>query len=342
MHLKKYFFYSLFLVFSSTIMAQIGGRSTYQFLNLVSSPRQAAMGGKQVTGYGQNPTEGIYNPASINIGMRNQLAVNYVNYIGDINYGSAAYAFSWKESQNVLHAGVTYVNYGQFDGFDEFGNATGEFSGGEVALSLGYAMQIPNSDFYAGTNLKLISSKLEQYTSLGGALDFGLMYYKEDTGFNAALAIRNVGTQFTTYAGVQEDLPLEIALGVSKLLQNVPIRWSFTLENLQVWNIAFGNPVRDQEGLDGEIAQKDDPGFFNNFLRHMVFGAEFFPERNFNIRLGYNFRRGEELRIVDQRTFAGISGGIALKIKKLRFSYTYARYNAAASSSFFGLNIDLQ
>ena len=29
--------------------AQIGGNSTYQFLNLISSPRQAALGGKVIT-----------------------------------------------------------------------------------------------------------------------------------------------------------------------------------------------------------------------------------------------------------------------------------------------------
>jgi hypothetical protein len=53
------------------------------------------------------------------------------------------------------------------------------------------------------------------------------------------LAIRNIGTQFSTYNGVREKLPLEIIAGVSKELENVPIRWHLTLENLQQWNIAF-------------------------------------------------------------------------------------------------------
>jgi len=341
MRLKSYLFLILWYSCLQTARGQIGGKSTYQFLNLVSSPRQAALGGKQITGYGHNPTAGIYNPASINLQMRNQLAVNYVSYLGDVNYGSAAYAFGWKETEKVLHAAATYINYGQFDGFDEFGTATGDFSGGEVAVSLGYASRINESNFFIGTAIKLISSKLEQYTSFGGAIDLGLMYYNEDTSFNTSLVLRNVGTQFTTYADVKETLPLEVALGVSKILQNVPIRWSLTFENLQEWNIAFGNPARDQEGLLGEDLQKDDPGFFNNVLRHTIFGVEFSPKGSFTVRLGYNFRRGEELRIVEERTFAGLSGGIGLKIKKMRFSYSYARYNAAASSNFFGLNIHL-
>jgi len=39
----------LFIVFISPIYAQVGGQSVYQFLNLVQSPRQAALGGKTVT-----------------------------------------------------------------------------------------------------------------------------------------------------------------------------------------------------------------------------------------------------------------------------------------------------
>ncbi len=74
----------------------------------------------------------------------------------------------------------------------------------------------------------------------------------------------------------------------------------------------------------------------------MVLGAELFPEKGFNIRLGYNFRRAEELRILEQRNFSGLSFGVGLKMNKLRFSYTHARYTSAANTSFFGLNIDLQ
>ena len=95
-----------------------------------------------------------------------------------------------------------------FDGYDEFGNSTGTFSGNEVALFLGYALQIGFSDFYAGANIKLISSKLEQYSSFGGAIDLGLIYINSYLDFNAALVIRNIGTQFTSYAGLNEPLPL--------------------------------------------------------------------------------------------------------------------------------------
>ena len=82
--------------------------------------------------------------------------------------------------------------------------------------------------------------------------------------------------------------------------------------------------------------------FFNELLRHTIIGAELFPDRGFNIRMGYNFRRAEELRILDQRNFSGLSFGIGVKLNKMRFSYTHARYSGASNTSFFGLQIDLR
>ena len=333
---------TLFLVIATvtSAAAQLGGNATYQFLNLMSSPRQAALGGKIITNVDYDVTQGLYNPATINVDMDNQLALNYANHLGDIRYGTAAYAYTVDRRTQTFHAGVTYINYGSFDGYDENGNSTGTFTGNEAALSLGYALQIGFTDFYAGVNLKLISSKLEQYSSFGGALDFGLIYINEYLDFNAALVVRNIGTQFTTYAGLREPLPFEIDLGFSQTLQFVPIRWHLTFENLQQWPIAVANPARATTDLNGNQTQ-EKVGFFSNLMRHTLIGFELFPDKGFNLRLGYSFRRAEELRIIDQRNFSGLSFGIGMKFNKLRFSYTHARYSLAANTSFLGMQISL-
>lgn len=331
----------LILISSTFCFAQLGGQSTYQFLNLVSSPRQAALGGKVLTNIDYDVTQGLYNPSAINPEMDNQFSLNFSNYLGGITYGTAAYAYTWDRRTQTLHAGMTYINYGDFDGYDENGISTGTFTGTEAALSLGYALQIGYSDFYFGANLKLITSSLEQYSSFGVATDLGLMYVDEKLEFQAALVVRNLGTQITTYAGQRESLPLDITLGLSQTLENVPLRWHLTFENLQQWPIGEANPARVTTDLEGNQTQ-EKVGFINNVMRHTIIGAELFPDKGFNIRLGYNFRRAEELRIVDQRNFSGLSAGFGLKINKLRFSYTHAKYTAASNANFFGLNIDLQ
>lgn len=340
--MKQSLFTFYFVFWALYSFGQIGGRATYQFLNLENSTRHVALGGKVVTDNSTNPISSLYNPATLNEKMVKNAAISYVNYIADINYGAAATAFTLgKSKRHLVHVGVIYADYGGFDGFDLEGNSTGEFGAAETAVSLGYAKRIPNTDFYLGANLKFISSRLEQYSSIGVAADLGVLYFKQEWNLNIGLAIRNIGTQITTYNGTQEKLPLTIDAGFSQILKKAPLRWFINLQNLQFWQLAFSNPNRNTEDLFGETAEIDDPSFINNVFRHVTFGAELFPRKAVNLRVGYNFRRSEELKIIDQRSFAGLSGGISIRIKKFTFSYSLARFNSAGSSSLLGLNLNL-
>jgi hypothetical protein len=337
---KKQIFFVIFLT-SSLSFGQVGGKAIYQFLDLGTSPRQAALGGKLITIYDADVNQALFNPATINEKMDNHLSLNYGSLFGEVTYGTASYAYTFDRRTQTFHAGVNYVNYGNFDGYDENGVATNSFTGSEIALSVGYAYNIPYSDIYVGANAKLISSTLESYNSFGGAIDLGAIYIDDYNDINVALAIRNIGTQFTTYAGANEKLPLEIIAGVSQQLENVPLRWHLTLENLQQWNVSFSNPARAQGNIDGG-SKPEKVSFFNNALRHLIIGAELFPEKAFNVRLGYNFRRSQELSIEEQRTFSGISLGFGLRFNKIKFNYSYSRYTLAANTSLFGLTINFQ
>lgn len=337
---KKLFIVFL-LLFCAEGFSQIGGKYVYQFLNLMTSPRQAALGGKAVTIYDYDVNQGFFNPATINPEMDNHLSVNYGSYFGEVTYGTAAYAYTYDRHVQTFHAGVNYVNYGNFEGYGENGQKTADFTGSEIALSLGYAYNVPWTDIFIGANLKLISSTLESYNSFGAAMDLGALYVDDYNDINIGLAIRNVGVQIKPYQDTNEKLPMEIVAGISQELENVPIRWHLTFENLQQWNIAFSNPNRAEGSLDGG-SKEEKVGFLNNALRHVIVGAELFPEKSFSIRLGYNFRRAEELRIVEQRNFSGLSAGFGLRFNKIRFDYSYSRYTAAASTSLFGLMINLQ
>ncbi len=330
----------LSFLLSAVSFSQIGGKSVYQFLNLAQSPRQAALGGKTVTVVDYDVNQAFYNPATINEKMHNRLSANYGSYYGEVSYGTAAYAYTYDRHLQTFHAGISYINYGTFEGRDELGNLTSDFTGSEAALSLGYAYNLPWTDMYVGANAKLISSTLESYNSWGAAVDLGFLYVDVDNDINYGLTVRNLGFQIKPYQDTNEKLPLAIDAGISQLMLNVPIRWHVTLENLQQWNIAFSNPNRAEGSLDG-TSKEEKVSFFNNALRHVILGAELFPEKGFNLRLGYNFRRGEELRIVDKRNFSGISVGFGIRFGKVKFDYSYSRYTIAANTSLFGLMIDL-
>jgi hypothetical protein len=335
------YLYAFLLLFCTVTYGQIGGQSVYQFLNLVTSPRQAALGGKTVTIYDEDVNQANFNPATINDQMDNHLAMNYGNYFGEVTYGTASYAYTFDRRIQTFQAGINYINYGKFQGTDEIGNFTSEFTGSEIALSMGYSFMIPDIPIHFGTSAKFISSNLERYNSFGGAIDIGALFIDERNDVNWALVVRNIGTQFTTYSGIKEKLPMEVLIGVSQQVENVPIRWHLTLENLQQWNIAFSNPARAVGSIDGG-STPEKVSFINNALRHVIIGAELFPKKSFNLRVGYNFRRGEELSVLEQRTFAGMSFGFGLKFNNMKLNYSYSRYTMAGNTSLFGLTINFQ
>ena len=327
------------IVIQVETLSQIAGESTYQFLNISSSPRQLALGGKVITNQGSDVTTGIYNPSTINPEMDNILSINYFSYFSDISFGSLSYAYTLDNRGNTLHFGFSYINYGDFDGYDEFGNFTSEFTGNESVFSVGYANDVRNLPIRFGANIKLITSTFEQYNSFGIATDFGF-FYTDQNDVNMSLVFRNVGFQIKAYDEVREQLPFEINLGFSQRLENAPVKWHLTLENIQKWPIGLSNPSRIVTDLDGNVTE-EKISFINEILRHTIIGVEVFPESVFTFQLGYNFRRSEELKILEQRNFSGISFGFGMKFNKLRFNYSHARFSSASNVNFVGLLIDL-
>ncbi|MGE4513094.1 MAG: penicillin-binding protein, partial [Chryseobacterium sp.] len=74
---------------------------------------------------------------------------------------------------------------------------------------------------------------------------------------------------------------------------------------------------------------------------HFSLGAELFPEKGFNIRLGYNVKRGNELAVADQRNFSGLSAGFGIKLSRFRIDYAHVRYHNSSNVNQIGVSIDL-
>ncbi|WP_439129986.1 type IX secretion system protein PorQ [Polaribacter sp.] len=321
------------------IYGQVGGEQVYQFLNIPTSARQIALGG-EVLNLNDDINQPTWNPSTINNNIDRRLSVNYSSYLAGINIGSVSYAREISRRFGTIHANITYLNYGSLIGADEQGNETGNFNANDIALSIGYAYNFPNSNIYVGTNLKFITSTISIFNSTGVALDFALLYSSPFKPFSITLVARNIGTQITSFDSTKEKLPLKVSLGGSYKLEYVPLKWYFTLDNLQKWDVSVPNPSEQTTDLEGNVTS-EKIGFLNNTLRHFVIGAELFPEKLINIRLGYNFRRAAELKLQNARTFSGISFGFGIKMNRFKFNYANSRFHAASNVSTFSLEIDL-
>ena len=309
------------------LFGQIGGTHTYDFLNLINSARVASFGGDVIAINDNDYNLTYHNPALLNPNMNQELALNYVNYFTDVNYGYASYA-SNISNYGVFSGGIHYINYGKFIAADEKGIITGEFKAAEYAINLIYSRAI-DSSFRVGVNVKPIISTLEKYSSYGIAADFGVVYNKPNSLFTAALVIKNVGTQLKAYTDQRESLPFNIQLGISQKLKHAPFLFTITFDHLETWDLTYDEP---QSTID-KIADQ--------FMRHVILGIEFNPINNFYVRAGYNYRRRQEMLIESKTSTIGFSWGFGVKISKFHINYGRATYHLAGASDHFSISTNL-
>jgi len=338
---QKYYLVFLFCFSLFTGKAQIGGESTYQFLELTNSARIAALGGSQIAIYDTTDLNLPYhNPATLHKGMENKVLVNYVNYLSDINYGYASYSKSFGGIGNFA-VGMHYINYGDFRESTEFGELTGNhFKAAEYALNLIYSNHYKRLNY--GVNLKPILSSFESYQSFGFAADLGLSIASKSKYTNVALVARNIGGQLTTYydEGEREKIPLNIQAGISSRLKHAPVIFSLNLQHLNNWDLANPEPKKKKEEGDLSFLERDE-SFGKQLMRHIVFGVELMPSENFVLRAGYNYQRRQELKFDERASTVGFSAGFGIKVKRFRLDYGIARYHLAGSSNLFSLSINL-
>jgi hypothetical protein len=329
----------LICISTLSLQAQVGGESVYKFLNISTSAKQTALGGKTLT-LVDDINQPLWNPSVINENLDNQLAVNYSSYLTGINIGSVSYAKRFSRRFGTLHGGIQYVNYGSLVEADENGNITGSFNASDIAVSLGYAINLPWTNVFAGANLKFVNSTISSYSSSGVVADFGILYNNPYKPYIFTLVVRNVGAQIQSFNGEREKLPIEVLIGGSYTLENVPVKWYLTIDNLQQWNVSVSNPSNQTSDIEGNITT-ESVSILNNALRHFIVGVELFPESAINLRLGYNFRKSQEYKLQNVRTFGGISFGFGLKMNNFKLNYAYSKVHTASNVSTFSLQIDL-
>ncbi len=334
----------VFLFSSLATTAQIGGGRTYQFLNLPNSARIAALGGNFLAIRDDDITLAIANPSLITKRMNNTLALSYINYFSDVNYGFAAYSRSFNKIGSFVGS-LQYINYGTFTETDATGQTYGTFKAAEYALNIGWGKSL-DSNFSIGSNLKTIISSLESYSSFGIAVDVAASYQSNNKNFVTSLMFKNIGRQLSYYTeGNREALPFEIQLGFSEKLNHAPFRFSLLLNHLEKWDLSFEDPLNPSvktDPLTGELIEKSKfSKFGDNLLRHAVLGVEFVPSRSFNIRLGYNYQRRQEMKVESAMSTVGFSWGFGFRVSKFYFSYAHVIQHLAGSSNFFTIATNL-
>jgi len=326
----------LFILLVITVSAQLGGSRTYGFLELTNSSRVAALGSNFLTVNDDDITLAYSNPALISKQMSTKLALNYLNYFSDINAGFVSYGQHFDKAGDFV-ATVQFINYGIFEHTDNAGNNLGNFKAGEYAFTVGWSKQLWEK-FAVGVNLKNIYSSLDRYTSYGLAADIAANYHIDEQHLSASLIFSNIGRQITTYTGSDnEPIPFNIKFGLSKKFEHAPLRLFFLADNLQRWDLTYSDPGKpvEKDPFTGEpIEDKKGWDFGDKLMRHIVVAGEFAPGKgNFALRLGYNYRRREEMKIASRKAMVGFSWGFGIKVYRFHISYGRATYSLAGATN---------
>ncbi len=331
--------------------SQIGGRNSYRFLDIPMAARAAGCGGSNMSIWGDDVNLIYSNPALLNSTMHRQVALNYCNFVSDMNFGYVAYAHNLKKYGNVA-GGIQFFDYGKFVGYDEFGQKTENFKANDYCIDLNYAKPFEDSSFNIGVALKTIISQYDVYKSYANAIDFGVTYHSKKN-LTISLLAKNVGVVWKDYSNTQgqaSTLPQTVQLGLSYKVAKAPFRLFMVYDQLTRWNLKYvspidttgkSNPFNTDTKTDSTKFQRFSRKFANrgdNFLRHITIGTEIVLTKNFNLRIAYNYRRQREMTLPDRRGANGLSFGFSFRVKRFGFSYSFSKMAFPGNSSIIGIS----
>ncbi len=298
---------SIIFILAAIVSTQLFAQSTYDFLRIDMSPRAAALGGTYVSNT-SDPDVIFYNPAGVKTIDNVPVSFSFVKHLLDINSASLSSSFEI-EGLGKFGAAIQYINYGDFDKADEFGNKTGNFSAGDISLLIGYANSLAEN-FYYGVNIKYIYSSIDEYSSSGLAGDIGLQYLIPETGWNFGFSVLNLGSQMTYYSYTKENIPAAIQLGLSKKLAHTPLEFFFSF-----------NRLNDENRFD----------YFNA-------GLEFTLSKVIQLRFGFDNNQRKEQKVGSSSGLAGFSFGLGVNLNSYKFNYAYSSMGAIGAMHRIGVS----
>ncbi len=337
--------YILLLMMSSAILG-FGQKNdgTYDFLNMTSSSRIAALGGTIIPVNSTDIQIVISNPSLINSGMNNSLSLSYVDYYNDINVGAIQYGKSFDKIGNFVGT-IQYNNYGDFyysgeDGIQD--NST--FSVSDYIINIGWGRQL-NERLSIGANLKFAGLQYENNSSSALAVDVAASYQNKSNWVFSVVA-NNIGTElYNNYLGYRSKLPFRMQAGVSKKLEHLPLTFIFVYDNIQKWDLSYDDPLDLENNYDpmtGEMRQKSKMDrFAKNLFSHVIVAGELNLGKNLVVRLGYNYGLRQNMKSPTKKGAVGLSYGVGINVYKFNISYSRSEMHIHGSPNYITITTNL-
>jgi hypothetical protein len=312
--MNRVFICLLYFITTTSVFAQLGGKSSFEFLNVPNNARLAALGGVNISLADQDVNLISSNPALISDTLAGFASVNYQFYVADVGQATVAYAHRFKKI-GLVAFGVQHLNYGKIKGYDATGAELVDYKSGETALYISKSHQISN--FWMGATLKVAFSSLAGYRASSLLVDLGGLFIHPKQDFTIGLTIKNLGFVLSDYAETSSSkLPFDVRVGATIKPEHMPLRFSVTAYNLAN---AYGDYSDPDNGLE-------EPGTVSKILRHINLGIELLIHRNVNLMVGYNYLLHQELKLENAGGLSGVSVGFSARIRSFEFVFSRSSY----------------
>ena len=232
---------------------------------------------------------------------------------------------------------VKSIGYGEFTETDFTSQSLGTFGANEQIISLGLGKEL-SERWSVGASVKTLFSNLQDYQSLALASDLAIAYKKEDKNFSMSFLARNYGKQISTYASTEEMLPFQLDFGLSKRLEHLPFLITMNYKNIQKWDLTSIN-----ESANNDLNQNgssEEFNFTNKLFRHIDVGGELSIGKHIQLRMGYNPKRRQELKVDSYLGMVGFSWGLGIKISHFKINYGRSTYHLHGSPNYFSFSTD--
>ena len=329
----------MLLLMPISLFGQIGGTQDFSYLHFIKYSKVEALGGELVSDRGRDVNSFWNNPASATADRSLWGSFSYFPFYSGINNYLVSFSMEEKNT-GVWSAGLSYTDYGSFQGKDDAGNDLGEFSANSFFTGISYVY--PLEPFSIGATIKFAGSQISQYNQTGLFLDLGGQFSHPKKDWVIGLTIRNVGFAISQFADDQDyNPPIDIQLGTSFKPEHMPFRFSVTMHSLYRYDIVYLDP-NNSSGLDPSgNPVVEEKSTFDKIASHFVLGGELVFSEKFNIRLGYNHLRRSELRIEERPALSGFSVGFMARIKSFSIEYSRSFYHISGGRNLFTIQLNL-
>ena len=193
------------------------GKTGYPAFDVFHSPSQLSLGG---AGFLKpSPITSKMNPSVADTGIN--FSSSIIRYEANITSQTAGMSMPWRNGTGTFF--ISHISYGTFNGYDIYGQPTGNYKSGDTWLNVVYSKQLKYFPIRTGVSAQYFNSVLNDYNINALLVSMGSEVFIHRINGSLGLSFHNLGFTFKTNNIGQGTFEPKIVFSGSKELTHLPL-----------------------------------------------------------------------------------------------------------------------